>query len=551
MQKSAARWLRRRWLLALVVAVLSGTAAQAQGPTTPTPADLPGLVRALGDGEPEAVARAIAALGERGDAAALPALEALYDDRLRVGPDGSVFVEQPKTRTLVRPLDGAPVSPAPSPLRSGEMNNEIRRTIVPVIARLKLRAPDPAVRLAAAQELSRRGGEDVLPLLRAARDRETDPAVKDALSIGLARSDLRGADSARKRQALEVLQALGTGEVKGEIEALLAKSGDRFSEPDPQVREAAEAALGSIRNRERMINAAGHILYGLSLASVFLFAALGLAITFGVMGVINMAHGEMLTIGAYSAYVVQVFFQKNFPGAIALYPLVAIPVAFVAAGGMGVLLERSVIRWLYGRPLETLLATWGISLGLIQSVRLLFGASNVAVENPPWLAGGVELLHGLVLPYSRVAVVFFVVLAALLVWFLLHRTRLGLTLRAVTQNRAMAACMGVRTGRVDMWTFGLGSGIAGLGGVALSQLGNVGPELGQSYILDSFMVVVLGGVGRIAGTIGAALGLGIVQKMLEPLSGAVLGKIAVLVVIILFIQRRPQGMFPLKGRVEV
>jgi urea transport system permease protein len=543
--------MKRPWLPALVAAnallgVFAAPAARAQ----PAPADLGTLVRALGDGDPEKVAQAISALGQRGDAAALPALEALYDDRLRVGPDGAVYVMQEKTRALLRPLDGAPVSPAPTPLRSGEMNNEIRRAIGPVIAQLRLRAPQRDVRLAAAQELARRGGEAVLPLLRAARDRETDSGVKDALTLGLARSDLQLGNRTQKLAALSVLQDLGTGEVKGEIETLLAQA-SAGAGADPDVRRAADAALSSIRGRERMISAAGHIIYGLSLASVFLFAALGLAITFGVMGVINMAHGEMLTIGAYSAFVVQTVFQRHAPGALWAYPLVAIPVAFLVAGAMGVLLERSVIRWLYGRPLETLLATWGISLALIQTIRLVFGASNVAVENPGWLAGGYEIFHGLVLPYSRLGVVLFVILAALLVWFLLQRTPLGLTVRAVTQNRAMAACMGVRTSRVDMWTFGLGSGIAGLGGVALSQLGNVGPELGQSYILDSFMVVVLGGVGRIAGTIGAALGLGIVQKMLEPISGAVLGKIAVLVMIILFIQRRPQGIFPLKGRVEV
>ncbi len=542
--------MKTSFLLALVVAgtlsVLAAPAARAQ--ETP---DLAQLVRGLGDNDPEKVAQAISALGQRGDAAALPALDALYDDRLRVGPDGAVFLLEEKTRALVRPLDGAPVAPAPAPLRSGEMNNQIRRAIGPVIAQLRLRAPDRGIRLAAAEELSRRGGESVLPLLRAALAQETDSGVKDALSLGLARSDLQLGDKARKLAALSVLQDLGTGEVRPELEALLLQTGGRFAEPDPDLRKAADAALSSILGRERWVSAAGHVIYGLSLASVFLFAALGLAITFGVMGVINMAHGEMLTIGAYSAFVVQAFFQRNAPSALWLYPLVAIPVAFVVAGGLGVLLERTVIRWLYGRPLETLLATWGISLTLIQTIRLLFGASNVAVENPVWLAGGYELFHGLVLPYSRLAVVVFVILAALLVWFLLQRTPLGLTVRAVTQNRSMAACMGVRTSRVDMWTFGLGSGIAGLGGVALSQLGNVGPELGQSYILDSFMVVVLGGVGRIAGTIGAALGLGIVQKMLEPVSGAVLGKIAVLVLIILFIQRRPQGIFPLKGRVEI
>ena len=261
------------------------------------------------------------------------------------------------------------------------------------------------------------------------------------------------------------------------------------------MRKAAAAALSSIENRELLVSSVGHLLYGLSLASVFLFAALGLAITFGVMGVINMAHGEMLTIGAYTTYAVQTFIHNSSPGLDPYYLLLSIPAAFVTAGATGVLLERTVIRWLYGRPLETLLATWGISLGLIQTIRLMFGASNVAVANPKWLAGGYEVSSGLVLSYNRIGVVLFVVLAAAFVWFILQRTPFGLQMRAVTQNRSMAACMGVRTSRVDMWTFGLGSGIAGLGGVALSQIGNVGPELGQSYILDSFMVVVLGGRG--------------------------------------------------------
>jgi urea transport system permease protein len=278
---------------------------------------------------------------------------------------------------------------------------------------------------------------------------------------------------------------------------------------------------------------------------VLLFAALGLAITFGLLGVINMAHGEMLMLGAYATYAVQTALHGH-----RMYLLLAIPVAFLATAAIGVLLERTVIRHLYGRPLETLLATWGISLGLIQTVRLLFGAQNVTVANPDWLSGGVEIAHGLVLPWSRIAVVAFVIVVSALVWFVLQRTRFGLQVRAVTQNRPMAACLGIPTRRIDALVFGLGSGIAGLGGVALSQLGNVGPELGQSYIIDSFMVVVLGGVGKLAGAVAAALGLGVVNKLLEPLAGAVLGKITVLVFIILFIQRRPQGLFALKGRVE-
>jgi urea transport system permease protein len=289
----------------------------------------------------------------------------------------------------------------------------------------------------------------------------------------------------------------------------------------------------------------GSLLHGLSLASVLLFAALGLAVTFGLLGVINMAHGEMLMLGAYATYAVQMAMHGH-----RFYLLAAIPIAFLATGAVGVALERGVIRHLYGRPLETLLATWGISLGLIQTVRLVFGAQNVAVANPDWLAGGLEIAHGLVLPWSRIAVVGFVVLVAAGVWFILQKTRFGLQVRAVTQNRGMASCLGIRTKRVDALVFGLGSGIAGLGGVALSQLGNVGPELGQSYIIDAFMVVVLGGVGRLSGAVAAALGLGIINKLIEPAAGAVLGKIIVLVFIILFIQRRPQGLFAIKGRTE-
>ena len=261
-----------------------------------------------------------------------------------------------------------------------------------------------------------------------------------------------------------------------------------------------------------MISLFGDLVHGISLGSVLLFAALGLAVTFGLMGVINMAHGEMLMLGAYTTYAVQQLFAKYWPGSFDAYLALAVPLAFVVTTLVGIVLERSVIRHLYGRQLETLLATWGISLILIQTVRLIFGAQNVSVANPTWLAGGVEIAEGLVLPYSRIAVVIFVIAVSLAVWALLQRTRLGLLVRAVTQNRAMAACLGVPTARVDMWIFGLGCGIAGLGGVALSQLGNVGPELGQTYIIDSFMVVVLGGVGRLAGCVVAALGLGIINK---------------------------------------
>jgi urea transport system permease protein len=261
-----------------------------------------------------------------------------------------------------------------------------------------------------------------------------------------------------------------------------------------------------------------------------------------------MAHGELMMIGAYATYVVQNLFRSHLPGAFDWYLVAAIPVAFAASAAVGMALERSVIRFLYGRPLETLLATWGISLILIQATRTLFGAQNVQVENPAWMSGGIQVMANSVLPYSRIAIIVFAAAVVALIALLLTRTRLGLFVRGVTQNRGMASCLGVPTGRVDTYAFGLGSGIAGLAGCALSQIGNVGPDLGQSYIVDSFMVVVLGGVGQLAGTVYAAMGLGIVNKFLEGWAGAVVAKIAILVFIIVFIQKRPQGLFALKGR---
>jgi urea transport system permease protein len=287
---------------------------------------------------------------------------------------------------------------------------------------------------------------------------------------------------------------------------------------------------------------------GISLGSILLLVALGLAITYGLMGVINMAHGELMMIGAYATYVVQGLFQKFLPGAFDWYLLASVPVSFLASALVGAALERSVIRFLYGRPLETLLATWGISLMLMQLVRTLFGAQNVGVENPSWMSGGVQVLGNLSLPYNRLVIVGFALFVLAAVAFLIGKTRLGLFVRGVTQNRPIASCMGVNTARIDTYAFALGSGIAGLAGCALSQVGNVGPDLGQGYIVDAFMVVVLGGVGQLAGTVYAAMGLGILNKFLEGWTGAVLAKIAVLVFIIVFIQKRPQGIFAMKGR---
>jgi urea transport system permease protein len=378
---------------------------------------------------------------------------------------------------------------------------------------------------------------------------ESDPKLKSALGLVQAKLEIKSPDRNTRLAAIKLLGASDAAATKTLLLAVLEKNSDgSYVETDSDLRNAAQQSLHDVEYRLAWAARISLAFSGLSLGSILLLAALGLAITYGLMGVINMAHGELIMIGAYATYVVQSLFRTHAPGAIDWYLPVAVPVAFVAAAAVGMILERSVIRWLYGRPLETLLATWGISLMLIQLVRTIFGAQNVQVENPVWLSGGIEVMTNIVLPWNRIAIIFFAAAILIAMGLLLSRSRLGLFVRGVTQNRAMASCMGVPTARVDTWAFGLGSGIAGLAGCALSQIGNVGPDLGQAYIVDSFMVVVLGGVGQLAGTVYAALGLGVVNKILESWSGAVLAKIAVLVFIIVFIQKRPQGMFALKGR---
>ncbi len=404
---------------------------------------------------------------------------------------------------------------------------------------------DDDQRLAAAQQLQRSALPAQLDALRHQYEGEPSAPVKAALGLALANLQLTDPDAQVRLQAVRLLGDSGDPAARGRLQGLLEPG----AEADPGVRTAAQTGLVQVERQLRIGELLGQAFSGLSLGSILLLAALGLAITFGLLGVINMAHGEMLMLGAYTTYGVQTLFQHHAPAALAWYPLLALPVAFLVTAAIGMALERTVIRHLYGRPLETLLATWGISLILIQLIRVLFGAQNVEVANPGWLSGGVQVLPNLVLPYNRLVIIGFSLFVVGLTWLLLNKTRLGLNVRAVTQNRAMAACCGVPTGRVDMLAFGLGSGIAGLGGVALSQIGNVGPDLGQSYIIDSFLVVVLGGVGQLAGSICAAFGLGIANKVLEPQIGAVLGKILILALIILFIQKRPQGLFALKGRV--
>jgi urea transport system permease protein len=526
----------------LVFAALaaSGGVAQAQS--------LQSLAVQLGSEDRKAMQDAIVALGAREEPAALAVLQALEQQRLRVSERGDVLVAEPSGKGFRDALTGKPAT-ASGALREPLVTNTVRRALKTSIAQLSLRSREPAVRLAAAQVVSSSPSADMAPVLRKALERESDGQVEKLLALALAQLDLGSSDAAARLRATKTVAEFAEPSLKPQLSALIEKRADgSFAEPDARVRTAAAAALAAIERHELFVRVARDLVYGLSLGSVLLLAALGLAVTFGLMGVINMAHGEMLMLGAYSTYVVQRVFETRMPGAIDYYLPAALPIAFLVCALLGMALERSVIRFLYGRPLETLLATWGVSLALIQVVRLMFGAANVTVANPSWLSGGSEIMAGVVVPYTRLATILFVAVVVACLWYVLNRTNLGLQVRAITQNRRMARCVGIRTARVDTLTFGIGSGVAGLGGVALSQIGNVGPELGQSYIVDSFMVVVVGGVGSLFGTIFAALGLGAVNKLLEPVSGAVLAKIFVLAFIILFIQRRPQGLFALKGR---
>jgi urea transport system permease protein len=415
---------------------------------------------------------------------------------------------------------------------------------------LKLLSPERAARHAAAQALaSGATGDAVLPLVKKALAQESDPTLKAMLEGIAATMELKSGTKESRLAAIRMLGESPGPTAKTLLMGLLEKDKQgQYAEADEEIRAAAQASLRAVEGKLVWGEMAGLIFAGVSLGSILLLAALGLAITYGLMGVINMAHGELIMIGAYTTYVVQNLFRAYAPQAFDLYLLAALPAAFLVAALVGMVLERVVIRWLYGRPLETLLATWGISLGLIQLVRTLFGAQNVGVENPGWMSGGIQILSNVVLPWNRVMIIAFAALVLAGMWLLLTRTRLGLFVRGVTQNREMASCVGVPTARVDTLAFGLGAGIAGLAGCALSQIGNVGPDLGQGYIVDSFMVVVFGGVGQLAGTVYAALTLGFANKFLEAWSGAVIAKIVVLVFIIIFIQRRPQGLFALKGR---
>ena len=424
-------------------------------------------------------------------------------------------------------------------------NNRLRKTLKGALASFDLSDPDATVRLAAVNEMLRSLDEDSIAILRAREHSETNRSVQEAIRTGLAIADLNDEDAVIRLAAVEQLEGSLNPVVFNRLTAIVSANSDgSYAEPDETVRSAARATLASIKSWRSFYATLETLFFGLSLGSVLVLAAIGLAITFGVMGVINMAHGELIMLGAYTTYVVQLLMPQHIGASV----LVAIPVAFVVAGGVGVLIERGVVRFLYGRPLETLLATFGISLVLQQIVRDIFTANNRPVETPQWMAGSLQINEALSITYNRLYVVLFMLIVFVILQLVLKKTSLGLKVRAVAQNRAMAKSMGVRTEWVDALTFGLGSGIAGVAGVALSQLTNVGPNLGQSYIIDSFMVVVFGGVGNLWGTLIGGMSLGVVNQVLQPYAGAVLAKILVLVALILFIQRRPRGLFPQQGR---
>ena len=494
--------------------------------------------RAMAAGETDARIEALNKAIAAGDDRTAAFIQALADDAVKVAGDKALVVRDGKA---FDPVTGkAAVLPADA--EDVINNNRMRGELDTAMAALKLFSGDERLRAEAVQVLRNESDEARLPLIEKAWAGERNAQLKEQLDMVRAAVLLGSADKAKRMEAAKLLAQSNNPNTKTLLIERLRV------ETEPDVKATLAATLRTVEASLAWGDKLGALFSGISLGSILLLVALGLAITYGLMGVINMAHGELMMLGAYATYVVQGLFQKYLPASFDWYLVAAVPAAFGTSALMGALLERSVIRFLYGRPLETLLATWGISLMLMQLVRSVFGAQNVGVENPSWMSGGVVVMGNLQLPWNRIVIVGFALSVLLGMAFLIGRTRLGLFVRGVTQNRPIASCMGVNTARIDTYAFALGSGIAGLAGCALSQIGNVGPDLGQSYIVDSFMVVVLGGVGQLAGTVYAALGLGVLNKLLEGWAGAVLAKIAVLVFIIVFIQKRPQGIFAVKGR---
>ncbi|MCQ0987882.1 urea ABC transporter permease subunit UrtB [Jiella marina] len=533
-----------RWLLAALTFLFSAISV---APVHAQESDPAATIQKFGGkqsyDETEAV---ISELAATGDARVARALRALREgDLYWRESDEAVFIAERNgdNYDLLDPLTGEPAGSEPrGDMSKVRVKNSIRNAVTTALGSLTLRAENPAQRMRAAETLFSEADPEMIEPLDAAIEAESNADVLIRMQEARAAAVL-----ASDRPAPEKAEAAQVLANRGDRESLTMLNRFANSTEDQAARTAAIAAIAAIENNIAFWNQAQNIWYGLSLGSVLLLAAIGLAITFGVMGVINMAHGEMVMLGAYTTFVVQEFIRTSAPGLFEWSLLIALPLAFLVSGTVGLVMERGLIRFLYGRPLETLLATFGVSLILQQAVRTIFGPSNREVGNPDWMSGAFDI--GLMsVTWNRLWIIIFAlaVFAALLI--VLNKTPLGLQMRAVTQNRSMASAMGIRTPWVDAMTFALGSGIAGIAGVALSQVDNVSPNLGQGYIIDSFMVVVFGGVGNLWGTLVGAMSLGILNKFLEPYAGAVLGKIVVLVLIILFIQKRPRGLFAQKGR---
>jgi urea transport system permease protein len=489
---------------------------------------------------------AVSAIGTSNDDRAIPVLELLLDGNIYLDNSTNALVavvEKNGSRYLVKPLfsvsDEAPIEVKSRSVKKISINNKLRGEIKATLATLNISHPDKSVRIAAVTQLMGALDEQSFALLEKARQSEKNSGVIDVLDTAMAIYRLdNSTQEAQQAHAIELLGKSYQPTARNALTSFLATA------PSEALTDATNVALGLIEQRADVAHFSETLFFGLSLGSVLVLAAIGLAITFGVMGVINMAHGELIMLGAYTTYVMQLLMPNHIGWAVML----SIPVAFLVSGLVGILIERGVMRFLYGRPLETLLATFGISLILQQTVRSIFSPLNRSVSTPEWMQGVIEINPLLSLTLNRLYIIVFCLIVFAVLFMVLRYTRLGIEVRAVSQNRSMARAMGVRSEWVDAMTFGLGSGIAGIAGVALSQLTNVGPNLGQAYIIDSFMVVVFGGVGNLWGTLVAGMSLGIANKVLEPWAGAVLAKILVLVFIILFIQKKPRGLFPQKGR---
>lgn len=542
MRRSVAAQRLRSCLVvgALLLTAVCGSAATAAGA-----AEFDATVQALGRGDFDDRARAAAALAAMDDARTTTVLEALRAGALRLhrADDRVVIAERDgRSYRITDAASGAALGEAGRrDLRRIGVNNALRAELAQLLAAARLKRPDPQARLEAVRELMSRPSDLPVDALRERLAQEPEAAVRQALRTALALAALDADDPARALAAVEVLRERIEPGVRTALRRLA-----KDPQTDATLRAAAADGLAAMERRLARYETVQTLFFGLSLGSVLVLAAIGLAITFGVMGVINMAHGELIMLGAYTTWLL----QQWLPDAVGIALLLAVPAAFLVAGATGIVIERGVIRHLYGRPLETLLATFGISLILQQTVRSLFSPLNRSVAAPDWLSGSWELVPGLALTSNRIGILLFSLTVFALLWLVLHRTPLGLAIRAVAQNRPMARALGIRSDRIDALTFGLGAGVAGLAGVALSQLTNVGPNLGQAYIIDAFLVVVFGGVGNLWGTLVAGLSLGVASKWLEPVTGAVLAKILLLVAIILFIQRRPNGLFPPRGRVR-